>query len=546
MKLFKILCVLALALCITGSVYAETQSVKVSGDLTMRGIYRDNYTLVNDVNENFFANGGLPGVDGTNQSFAMTVAEVEVDADLTDNVSTVIRMLNQRDWNVYTNYNQGALSNDMRTNGRGGYMPNSSEFDITIDLAYVQLKNFIYSPLTVTIGRQDLWFGKGFIIGANQQNPGNLWSYVAPRVALNNTPLNGTVNTLTPAGNLSAPEYTAINSFDAVKAVLDYDPWTITSFYSSIYNDSVQARDNVDLWGVNVGHQFDKYNGEAEAYWFYKADRQVAVVAEGLKNNTNDVHTVGLRGSFDPVSWVTLAGEGAMQGGEYVANSMQSSSRGRLAMALDFSGEVRYFTDKYAWKPKFGAEYIYYSGNKPEDDMSTIPPTNDPHRFTNGTYTGWNSMYRGKYDSAIREFVGKFYATSRYPSRRNYVQSVADDSRTNQNQVIFMGSVQPIDSVTLKANYNLFWNQYAYVNSAPTQGLPGTNYGQGWDKTQGWIGQEIDLTANWDYTEDVSFNLLAGWFVPGEVYHVDSIPMVAQTGGIDTATDIVASVKVSF
>ena len=196
-------------------------------------------------------------------------------------------------------------------------------------------------------------------------------------------------------------------------------------------------------------------------------------------------------------------------------------------MALDFSGEVRYFTDKYAWKPKVGAEYIYYSGNKPED--SSIGAT--------GTYHGWDSMYRGKYDSAIREFVGKFYADARYPARTNNVQSVADDSRTNQHQVVFTGSVQPMDSVLLKANYNLFWNDQAYISSAPTQSLGGTNYGQGFDKTLGFIGQELDLSANWDYTEDVSFNLLAGWFVPGDVYY---------DGKDATATDLVGSVKVSF
>ena len=132
-------------------------------------------------------------------------------------------------------------------------------------------------------------------------------------------------------------------------------------------------------------------------------------------------------------------------------------------------------------------------------------------------------MYRGKFDSAIREFVGKYYYSNRYPARANYVISAADASFTNQHQVVFMGSVQPIESLTLKANYNLFWNQERYDISI--------------GKTDGFVGHEVDLQANWDYTEDVSFGLLAGWFIPGEVY----------TGGSDDiATDLVGSVKVSF
>jgi len=54
----------------------------------------------------------------------------------------------------------------------------------------------------------------------------------------------------------------------------------------------------------------------------------------------------------------------------------------------------------------------------------------------------------------------------------------------------------------------------------------------------GFIGNEVDLQAIWDYTEDVSFGLLAGWFMPnGDVYY----------GGNDTiASDVVGTVKVSF
>jgi hypothetical protein len=54
----------------------------------------------------------------------------------------------------------------------------------------------------------------------------------------------------------------------------------------------------------------------------------------------------------------------------------------------------------------------------------------------------------------------------------------------------------------------------------------------------GFIGNELDVQAIWDYTEDVSFGLLMGWFMPnGDVYY---------GGNNDTASDIVGTVKVSF
>lgn len=498
MKFLKVLCVLAIALCLTASVYAETQSVKVSGDLTMRGIYRADYDYQGSPDE---GTGALGNIDGPNQSWFMSVAEVEVDADLTDNVSTVIRLLNQRDWNVYTRNVNSTTS--LAVNGRGGYTSNPDEFNVMVDLAYVTLKDFIYSPLTLTVGRQDLWFGKGFVVGANQQNPGAG---------------TGTIqgNNLSAAGNLSAPEYTAINSFDAIKAVLDYDPWTITGVYSKIFEDAIQSNDDIDLWGVNVGYKFDAYKAEAEAYWFYKKDNSLETL--GATKAGNDVHTWGLRGSFDPIDVISLFGEGAYQGGQYIGSRFQTQSRDRSAWALDFGGEFRYFADKFAWKPKIGTEFVYYSGNKPEDNPAAH----------NGEYNGWDYMYRGKFDSAIREYVGRFYSTARYPAGTpggltNQTNTTADASFTNQYQVIINGSIQPIESLTLKANYNLFWNQEQYLVNV--------------NKSGGFIGQEVDLQAVWDYTEDVSFGLLAGWFIPGEVYFDNRN---------DTATDLVGTVKVSF
>ena len=86
-----------------------------------------------------------------------------------------------------------------------------------------------------------------------------------------------------------------------------------------------------------------------------------------------------------------------------------------------------------------------------------------------------------------------------------------------------MGSVTPIESVTVKANYNLFWNQYLWNQDTATY-----DHGQ---ESGGFIGQEVDINVNWDYTEDVSFNVLAGWFIPGTVYYGggDNIAKIGYT-----------------
>ncbi len=532
MKFLRVLSVVALVALLATCAYAETQNVKVSGDLAIRGFFRDNYQDVNSFasqNEQG-ASVGLAaltgadpryGVDRPNSQWFMSTTELQVDADLTDNVSTCIRLLNQRDWNVARaqEYDQTAR-HQMSTIGSGGfghspsYVDNPNEFGVDLELAYVTLKNFLYSPLTVTIGRQNLWFGKGFIVGANQRinyaaNFAN-WANGSP------------ANPFATVQPISAPEYTAQNAFDSVKAVLDFDPWTLTGIYSKIWGNSIQADDGVDLWGANVGYKFNAYKGEAEGYWFYKRDTQVKAWNWVDSRGINDVSTLGLRGSFDPIDIVTLYGEFAGQFGNYVRNPLQSNNRTRVAGALDVGGECRYFTDKWAWKPKFGAEFIWYSGNNPEEQGSGPG---------SGQYHGWDPMFRGKTDSLIREFIGRYYFSATYPFNATNYYNSADNSFQNQYQMIFRGSLQPMDSLKLNGNLNMFWNQEGYRASLT--------------KSNGYVGTELDLGATWDYTEDVSFNLVMGYFMPGEVYSVRD-ERTNVTSGKATATDVVASVKVSF
>ena len=104
MKFLRVLSVVALVALLATCAYAETQNVKVSGDLAVRAFFRDNYavaqSLTTSPNENPVFAGFMSNVNRSNTNWFMSTTEVQVDADLTDNVSTCIRLLNQRDWNV--------------------------------------------------------------------------------------------------------------------------------------------------------------------------------------------------------------------------------------------------------------------------------------------------------------------------------------------------------------------------------------------------------------------------------------------------------------
>ena len=501
MKLLKVLCVMALVFAVSGIAYAETQSVKVSGDITMRAFARNDYDLWHDDTSWTVFPGVEAGVRSTDWStFLLSTAEVQVDADLTDNVSGVVRLINQKVWgdDQYTNQVYGQMM-QLTPNGLNqwgeltGNAPvrvtqplTENAFSVQIDLAYIELKEFLYSPLTLRIGRQDLWFGRGFIIGANLYDPGwNIW----------------------------APEYTAIRSFDAIRATLDYDPWTIDAVFAKISENARQADDDINLWGVNVGYVFDNYNAEIEAYWFMKQSRNpgpatyfdiIGTDMTSLQNSNvldNSVHTLGGRGSFDPIEDWTVAIEGAYQTGAYMIPN-QTNKRTRNAWALDIMLECRAWQDDMAWRPVVGVEYIFYSGEKDLGNQ-TVASTGD--------FEGWDPMFRGKFDTAIREWQNVYYPTAQ----------ASTPSFTNQHQVLVRGTVEPTDSLTFNAVYAHFWlaEQFSTAN------------------TKNNIGDEVDLQLTWDYTEDVSFGLLTAWFIPGDFF---------QDERDDVATDIVATAKLSF
>lgn len=472
MKLMKVLFVLALVFAVSAVAHAETQSIKVSGDLTMRAFARGDYDLWSSSDQ------ASDTISSKWSTFFTSTAEVQVDADLTDNVAAVVRLVNQRVWgdNQY-HFPDGAAygTNRVRDNS----------FDVSMDLAYIELKEFMYSPLTLRIGRQNLWFGRGFIVGNSLMDPQDSG---IPR------------------------EYTAINSFDAVRGTLDLDPWTIDMVYAKIAENNLLSDDDVNLMGLNVGYLFDVYNAEAEAYYWWNRDRNPDPQF-GSKSN-NDTHVFGARGSFDPIEDWTIALEGAYQTGQSMnpMSATQDGRRTRSAWAMNAMVECRYFQEDFAWKPVMAAEWIYYSG---ESDLADQGPDDSSH------YKGWNPLYRGKFDTAIREFQGWMYGN----------QSGSTPSYTNQHQILVSGTVEPTDSLQLKAVYANFWTDRP-VNSAVSKSH---------------IGQEVDVQLLWDYTEDVQFGLLAAWFFPGK--HLDDMAK-AQGSGPEranaTATSIVGTVSLSF
>jgi hypothetical protein len=445
--------VAVLSLAFIGSSFAAVENIKVSGDITAQALTRD-LSLEEET------------VSADGDDFIFSQIRLRFDADLTENVSATIGLINERLWGDEMTATDG----------------NS---DLALDLASVELKEFLYQPLNLTVGRQPLRYGSGLIVGDPDTNQG---------ADAANT------NDVTPIafGDLSLRK-----SFDAVKAVLDYSPYAIDVIYAKVDEGaSVNQNDDIVLAGANVVYMWDSYNGLTEGY-FFLSDNERANDTEAVPEpNQSKTYVVGLRSQLDPNDHLTVSIESAFQFGDsynagtIVESASDSRYAKRKAWAALTSAEYRFLNN---YNAKIGGGYTFLSG----DNVNS-----------NGN-EGWDPMYE---DTTCGEIINHMFAAS------------------NCHLVNLNGSYMPREDMTLGLNYckallaeklpdltsSAEGNPTAYsATYSPNYG-PASGNTYNIDNDEITIGDEIDAYAIYDYTEDVQLKLTSAFFLPGDLFNEDN------------------------
>ncbi|MBI4707773.1 MAG: alginate export family protein [Candidatus Omnitrophica bacterium] len=458
---------LAFVVGIAFAAYAEVQNVKVSGDLTVYGISR-----------NLAMRGG--NNQATENALA-SIARVRIDADLTDNVIATVRLLNERYW-----------GNETNNSGTSGV-----NTDINLDLAYVTMKEFLYSPLTLTVGRQELHFGNDMILGDPDTN----------NQVTTASPFFGT------AANGADRDLTARKSFDAVRATLNYDPLVVDIVAAKINETGLKPNDDMDLYGVNLNYNLGKKNTIIEGYFWEKRTGRAATDPTIRKSSPDTVNTVGARVSSEPIENLTAQVEGAFQFGTRVPQTTDTNYTAatpthavdRRAFALETM--LTYNWKKVKYNPVTSLCYAYFSG----DHENNVVDNN------NGAWRGWDPMFENQKFGDIANALF---------------------NQTNAHIIGGIVSMKPVDDVTLKGEYYAFWWAKAYPNGVNVVTATARNGTDNYNMTgRRFAGQEVDLTATYDYTEDVQFGLMGGIFLPGASF---------AKANSDTASEVIGSMKVTF
>jgi len=500
---------LAFLVGITAFAYAETQNVKVSGDLLIRGISRSNFSLVDE--ETYWLDGTWFSLPKHKQSGITSTARVRVDADLTDDVSVTMRLLNERTWGRehftqdYYGYELGYWDDSELHSGNTG---------VDIDLAYITLKEFLYSPLTLIVGRQELRYGNALVIGDPDTN------MFAETVGV---PM----------------DLSSRKSFDAVRGILDYDPLTIDLVYAKIDENEmvwwhpyfngywaggqpIVERKDLDLYGINAHYELADRNAFVEGYFFTKQDRISVYDPYGAgypwPGGKDIIQTVGVLVGGELIENLTGSLEYARQFGRksYILNN-------HFLPPLAQRGKVS------AWALQANLDYVF-------GDMETTPSIGLAYSYLSGDDNPWSGKVR-TWDPMFEDQM-----MNSIPNALFY--------NTNCTAWNLRGAMKPREDMTLSAvlgyyrlNEGLHWYNDGGIPSVYGEGYyPSFAYPSSGKKDLGWA---LDLGLIYDYTEDVQFGLHLGYFDPGSAFeYPDSSYNLGDYP--EEASEVIGSMKVTF
>lgn len=447
-RLGALLCLVAIVSFIAQPAFAAVQNVKVSGDLNVYGFMRE----LNPNNNNQGTSSDRLDKDEAIAS----IIRLRVDADLSDNVSATARLINERYWG------------EESVNGSGA----DGASEINLDLAHATFKEFLYSPLTLIVGRQELRYGNAMIIGDVDTN-------------------NAVSAASGFGGSGDNADLSLRKAFDAVRAIFDYNPLVVDVIYAKTSEGTSRLdEDDTDLYGVNANYTLNDKT-ILEGYWF---ERHIDRHSVSGRNKVDRIDTLGARVATQLRDNLKYQLESAYQLGTAVVSASNTAKRRAFAVETALTYDI----PNLKYSPSLTGIYAYFSGQKGDD---------------NKTVRAWNPMYEDQTWGRIAN---------------------AQFNQSNLHAASLVGVAKLAEDLKLQAEYWAFWWDKRFGEGQSITTVRGNTVIM---TNKKFAAQEIDLTATYDYTEDVRFSLLSGIVIPGRAF---------DKRNRNTLTELIGKMTVTF
>lgn len=473
-------CLVALLAAFAVQATAELTQVQVGGHIRMRGRYYWNdwqggrATRIPN-NQLIGRPIGYRGTqslfkwddDGTDWTRYETAILLNFKADFTEDVSAFIEFYDFHIWGeeFRSNYLTGA---DMRHNSVG---------PVLLHQGYIEMRNLFDQPLQLRIGRQELFFGKGFLVS----------NFIVPSQFI---------------------------SFDALRLTYNANDLTVDAFMSKLNENNPAASDDVDFYGI-----YATYAGidplSISGYYFFVHDESEIPRAEttllgkwvndrrGYDYSTTQLHTLGTRlfgksGGFDYDLEVAYQfGEASHLGALF--NKMGSNFGDTDAhydnWAID--AKLGYTFEEVTWQPRIYVQGVLLEGEDNRDISfgEWLNPFNRPEASVS-----FNRLF----------------------THLNYAPVVNDNSWLSNFMQLSAGvEIQPTPKVRIHTHVAYDW-VHSPFDPPKSVSLWGRRFAVApllsfWtDDGSNDIGWEVAAWLKYNYSEDLMFMLYGNYLWPEE------------------------------
>jgi len=270
----SLLAVLAIAGLMCSPAFADLDNLDIGGKLKMMGVYSTN-TLDFDDDQ------------GDDQdAFMRTEAHLWFQAELAENVTARVSLEVDRAWSqedahlpAYGEYYENGIYPRSPSDNGMGYVrsnygtPEDDDLSVFLEEAYIKVADLFGMPGTITIGRQFVEIGDGFVFGDS---------------------LPFSPDTVAALGEKEQ------DPFDAIK--IDYElaqDWLLTLIWAKAV-ETRGVNEDVDAYMANLGF-YGLENHVIEVYYLFVLQDGDGFPGDGVGDVRAKIHQVGIRGEGELV-----------------------------------------------------------------------------------------------------------------------------------------------------------------------------------------------------------------------------------------------------
>ncbi len=437
---------------IAGNVYSEfARKVKLAGQIRTRAEYANGFYQVPTGNATLTGASGIASrVKSTDDDYVLNQTRLWADADVNEHLRVFIQLQDAR-----------VFGAEGTTVGFANPGVENSIFDL--HQGYFDIKKLFDLPLTARVGRQEIVWGDHRVIG------NFVWSNVG-RV------------------------------FDGGRIMWDTDTIHAEAFAAKIDEDGLLPlaggdSDSTDetVYAAQLGFKKLVPGALLELMYIHKNDQDTlanVATASGYAapgDGPIEIHDMGIRidGKIPNMDAIDYTVESHYQVGDYGDQNQK---------AWAFAGRAGYTFKELGWKPRFGFEYNYASGDDDQTD-------NDHKTFDN------------------------LYPTNHWQGNYGFIDLL---SWQNMHDFRWNVKVVPTNKLTVQVDYHYFLLAQEEDGWYLANGTLAIPRGAGYDDDENDLAQEIDLTVSYQLYKNVA--ILAGYsFFKAEDWIEDNI------GDIDTS-----------